>query len=37
MKKIDFDHPRLFTDRAWAESCYRRQKWNISKVGQRLV
>ncbi len=37
MNKTEINHPRVFDDREWAESYYRRQKFSISQMGKRLA
>jgi ubiquinone/menaquinone biosynthesis C-methylase UbiE len=37
MKRADLFHPRIFSDREWADGYYRRNAKNIEQVGKRFV
>lgn len=37
MKQSELFHPRVFDDRNWAEGYFRRNKFSIAKVGERLA
>lgn len=37
MKRADLFHPRVFSDREWAEGYYKRNAQNITRVGKRFA
>lgn len=37
MKRAELFHPRIFSDRAWAEGYFKRNAKNIEQVGKRFV
>ena len=37
MKRIELFHPRIFSDREWAEGYYKRNARSIERVGKRFV
>jgi len=34
MRRAELFHPRIFDSREWAEGYYKRNKWNITRVGK---